>query len=50
MLDSIPNFFTNQFITNSAYTRAIAQEMFIILVDHGFTDGDIVLYLRRQIH
>ena len=49
MLDSIPNFSMNEFLAASGYTRAIAQEMFIILADQGYTEGNIGQYLRRQI-
>jgi len=48
MLDSIPNFFMSEFAVESAYTRAVAQEMLLVLVDHGFTDGQIERLIRRQ--
>lgn len=39
MLDSIPNFYMSDFVPLSAYTRAIAQEMLLMLHDHGFEGG-----------
>ena len=39
MLESIPNFIMSDFIVGSAYTRAVAQEILLLLVDHGFRDG-----------
>ena len=41
MLDSIPNFYMIDFVPHSAYARAIAQEMLLLLYEHGFRGGDI---------
>lgn len=47
MLDSIPNYYMSEFVPQSAYTRAIAQELLITLADHGYAEGEIDRYLRR---
>ena len=35
LLDSIPNFYMTDFASGSAYTRHIANEISLVLKDHG---------------
>ena len=49
MLDSIPSFLMSDYRAHSTYTRAIAQEMLLILKDQGFKGGDIDRHIMRQI-
>ena len=36
LLESIPNFYMTDFASGSAFTRHTAQEMSLVLRDHGF--------------